>query len=231
MNKILKNLNRNQELLVVILLAFGLFIFFSNQFFFRLIAENLQEKVNYNPSNFKFYFILIYELLIMAMLAYFLKVRGWKLQDFNLDISFKILGIGVLLLMFSNLILNIIYMLPEYLSVNIESTTYQLNIKPTAHIGIIILSSVIINPIFEEVFLVGYLSKWFSNFTPVVFIIVSITLRLSYHTYQGLWALTGMTIFGLILTLYYVRYKRLTPVVIAHALFNLSFYLRTMYEE
>jgi|GEM_PF-6936133 len=102
---------------------------------------------------------------------------------------------------------------------------YQLDLEPRGSLLLIILSSVVINPVFEESILIGYLGKWFEKSSPVLFLMVSIVLRLSYHTYQNIWGITGAMVMGLVFSIYYIKFKKLTPTIIAHMLYNLTFYI------
>jgi len=93
----------------------------------------------------------------------------------------------------------------------------------------VILTAVVVNPNFEEIFLVGYLGKWFEKFNPVIFVAVSTLIRMSYHTYQGYFGIFSIMIRGIVFTFYFLKYRNLTPIILAHILFNLSYYIRTFY--
>ena len=51
-------------------------------------------------------------------------------------------------------------------------------------------------------------------------VVGSVALGVAIHSYQGVLALTGILPIALVFTLYYVRTKRLWPVIVAHMLFD-----------
>ncbi len=221
----LKNLNRNQEFLIVFTLAFGLFIFFSTRFSILSFQLEHHGSVTTSATNKSYYFTLTYELLAISFLWYFLKLRNWKIDDFNILLSLKLIGVGILLYLINNVMLYLISQIPLNFSSSNSPALYQLDFKTTAKFSIIVLSSVVIHPFYEEIFLIGYLGKWFKDQNPSKFIFTSLIIRISFHTYQGVYGVIGVTVLGLIFSIYYLKYKNLTPVIFAHALYNLSFYL------
>ena len=50
-------------------------------------------------------------------------------------------------------------------------------------------------------------------------------LRGSYHLYQGFGAFIGNAIMGVVFALFFVRFKRVLPLVIAHAILDVVAYL------
>lgn len=82
---------------------------------------------------------------------------------------------------------------------------------------------VLLNPFNEELVVraftiseVEYLTKKAS-----VAVIVSVVLQTSYHLYQGVFSAWGYVPMFLLFSLYYVKWKRITPVILAHLYFDL----------
>ncbi len=75
-----------------------------------------------------------------------------------------------------------------------------------------------VNGLFEETFLVGYLLRGFRTLGPSFAIGVSVLVRLLYHLYQGPIGALSVLVFGVVVSLFYWRTGRLWPVVFAHAL-------------
>jgi membrane protease YdiL (CAAX protease family) len=79
------------------------------------------------------------------------------------------------------------------------------------------------NGFLEEILVVGYLLtrlehlrvRWW------VAILFSALLRGSYHLYQGYGGFVGNALMGVIFALYFLRYRRLWPLVIAHSLIDI----------
>jgi membrane protease YdiL (CAAX protease family) len=82
---------------------------------------------------------------------------------------------------------------------------------------------VLLNPFYEELIVraftiseVKYLTKRSS-----LAVITSVVLQTSYHLYQGAFAAWSYVPIFLIFSLYYVKWKRITPVILAHLYFDL----------
>ena len=78
------------------------------------------------------------------------------------------------------------------------------------------------NGILEEVIVVGYLLSRLDRLgvRPWLAIAISATIRGSYHLYQGIGAFLGNAAMGVIFGIFYRRYGRVTPLIIAHALID-----------
>ena len=75
-----------------------------------------------------------------------------------------------------------------------------------------------VNGLYEEVFLVGYLVRGFRASGASVAIGLSLLVRVLYHLYQGPLGAVSVLVFGLVITVFYWRTQRLWPVVFAHTL-------------
>jgi membrane protease YdiL (CAAX protease family) len=76
--------------------------------------------------------------------------------------------------------------------------------------------------ILEEVLVIGYLLRRLDQLgmSPAKAIVVSAVVRGSYHLYQGFGGFIGNAVMGVIFALLYRRWKRVTPLIIAHALID-----------
>jgi len=84
-------------------------------------------------------------------------------------------------------------------------------------VGPIVLFAMV-NGTFEEVFLLGVLTRGLADRGPVFAAGVSLLVRVSYHLYQGPAGAVWILVFGIVATAYYLRTGRLWPVVFAHIL-------------
>jgi len=86
-----------------------------------------------------------------------------------------------------------------------------------------------INPLFEEVFVAGYLVTALKQRNKAwLAVAVSVAVRVTYHLYQGALGVVMALPMGLVFTVAFARYGRLWPLVIAHALLDfagLAFYV------
>ena len=74
----------------------------------------------------------------------------------------------------------------------------------------------------EEVLVIGYLLRRLDQLgmSPARAIALSAVVRGSYHLYQGFGGFLGNAVMGVIFALLYRRWKRVTPLIIAHALID-----------
>jgi uncharacterized protein len=85
-------------------------------------------------------------------------------------------------------------------------------------IPVLVLSAVQ-NAALEEVVVVGYLITRLRQlgWTLPAVVAASAVLRGSYHLYQGFGGFLGNVVMGLIFALFFLRFRRLAPLIIAHA--------------
>jgi membrane protease YdiL (CAAX protease family) len=78
------------------------------------------------------------------------------------------------------------------------------------------------NGILEEVVVVGYLLSRLDKLgvRPAAAIAISAAIRGSYHLYQGIGAFLGNAAMGVIFGIFYRKYGRVTPLIIAHTLID-----------
>ena len=79
------------------------------------------------------------------------------------------------------------------------------------------------NAVLEEVVVVGYLVVRLREIglaTPVI-VVASAVLRGSYHLYQGFGGFVGNAAMGVVFALFFLRFKRIVPLIIAHSLLDI----------
>jgi uncharacterized protein len=89
------------------------------------------------------------------------------------------------------------------------------NAKPSLAV-VLVLSAV--NGLYEETFLLGYLLRGLTAYGASFAVGVSLLIRVLYHLYQGPVGTVSVLLFGLVVSLYYLRTRSLWPTVVAHAL-------------
>lgn len=213
------------EVLIVLTLGFGLFIYSST----IAILNNSDTSTLQTYNSYDFIFIVVYEIIILTILAYYLKHRNWSIKDFNLDFTFKMIVVAIFLVVLREGI--------GMLIIKITSTSKIFSLETinepiiSFHTNIVSIAlMVIVNSIYEEVLLIGYFFKRFEKFHPAIIILISLLIRASYHTYQGFTNLIMIFLMGLIFGLYYVKYKKLWPLIIAHGIGNIYHFLNIQYD-
>jgi uncharacterized protein len=219
MNNLIRKLSPTTELITILIIGFGSFIYSSTRSFF-LVNSDYTHSWMYELTSQGNYSILIYETIALLTIIYILKVRDWKISDFNLTFTFRLIWIALLIMLIRNFIGNVGFKILEAFKVVDDTTVNHIQFGLEAN-WISISLIIIINSIFEEFILIGYLFKRLDRYQPVIIIGVSILIRESYHTYQGWMSLFTILSMGLVFGFYYYKYKKLWPVIIAHGFSNL----------
>ncbi|SCL22031.1 CAAX protease self-immunity [Micromonospora nigra] len=87
----------------------------------------------------------------------------------------------------------------------------------------VLILAAVQNSLLEEVIVVGYLTTRLRQLQWRVGAIVatSALLRASYHLYQGFGAFVGNAVMGVVFSLFYLRTRRVMPLVVAHAVLDI----------
>ena len=200
------------EFILVLIIGFGRSIYLS--------TNDLINQLNGFPApvfeKTAFYYLAAEEITALPLILFFLKYRNWTLKDFNLEFKFNMFGIALILVILRLTINLVTILIINFLHLNIERAS-----PVTSHADITgIILIIIINSIFEELLVVGYIFKRLENLHPAIIIAISFIIRESYHTYQGLGYLPFSFSLAFVFGLYYIKYKKIWPLIIAHGLGN-----------
>jgi uncharacterized protein len=88
----------------------------------------------------------------------------------------------------------------------------------------VLILSAVQNAVLEEVIVVGYLVTRLRAFgwRTVYVVLASAVLRGSYHLYQGFGAFVGNAVMGVVFALFFLRFKRVMPLIVAHSLLDIA---------
>jgi membrane protease YdiL (CAAX protease family) len=88
----------------------------------------------------------------------------------------------------------------------------------------VLVLSALENAVLEEVIVVGYLITRLRSLglSTVAIVACSAVLRGSYHLYQGFGAFVGNAVMGVVFALFYLRYKRVMPLIVAHSILDIT---------
>lgn len=204
------------ELLIVLIIGLALFIYSSTVSF----INNYHTTINHEYNSIDLYIVVIYELLALTIIILFLRKRKWTFKDFNFSFTPNMLFIALLLALIRYVLSYFFY---QGLIIS-DSVSFEFAQEPEIVFDISFFSIiliVVVNSVFEEFILLGYLFKRLEQFNIVILISLSILIRLSFHTYQGIEEFPRVIILGLVLGVYYSKYKKLWPVILAHGIGNL----------
>jgi membrane protease YdiL (CAAX protease family) len=215
--KYIKALTPTTEFVVVVVVAFSYFMFGS-------LHRAVHPDGTVHHSHAGLAAMVVYEVFLIVVLAPFLALRGWTLERIGLVPGLKDTGIGFLLLVAVYLVWWFVWDVSSALSPSLAQTMTASSAKLVAASVPIVLAGIvsIVNPVFEECFVVGYvMSALRGRWPPVVGVNASVMLRLLYHLYQGPLGVLSVIPTGLIFSYWYARTGRLWPLVVAHAALDL----------
>lgn len=170
---------------------------------------------------------IVYELNGLAVLLYVLFRQGRSLKDFGFNLRWTDVPVSVALAILAVLavwmwewaIVSVYYLargrMPEVQAQNVEF----LRTGITAASLIFIL----INPFFEELLVRAYAISEITYLTGKTYlaVILSVLFQSAYHLYQGAFPALAYAPLFLIFSLYYVKRRRIMPVILAHLYFDL----------
>lgn len=199
---------------MVIGLAFGYFILSSiSQVFAPPGSAPITE--NY------LLFLIIYEPIILLAVFWFLKQRGWLFADFKLQPSLRTTGYGILLAGCAYISYVAVWRIVSFIAPGLLKVISQATLVSNNINFIYILAVSVINPLFEELLVVGYVVSALKQVKGVtVAVVISVVIRLLYHLYQGPLAVMSMIPLGMIFGYWYAKRGKLWSVIVAHVLFD-----------
>jgi uncharacterized protein len=107
-------------------------------------------------------------------------------------------------------------------AVGLNANLSAASLAPVWWSGPVLVLLAIGNAVLEEVVVVGYLLVRLRElgFVTWVAVATSALLRGSYHLYQGFGGFAGNAAMGVVFALFYLRFRRIVPLIIAHSLLD-----------
>ena len=214
--RILK-LSDGTEVLLVLLIAFGMFLP-SN--LAALVSPDLLAHRDSPPiSNSHLQGLVLYEVVILVILATFLRARGWSLARLGVQPTARdtVYGVGLCVgyyLFYWVLVMALATVWPTFARLSMSTHLVAADL----HWPTVIVASTI-NPVFEEVFVCGYvITALKGRVGTTTAVNVSAGIRVFYHFYQGAVGVVGIAPLALLFAYGFARTGRLWPLIVAHAL-------------
>ena len=166
--------------------------------------------------------LILNELIVFGMLGLFLYARDWTFERLGLKFHWSdpLWGVALLAAVYaaffavwyglSHVPVPLLHLKPmqQFVSPGISAQT--------------VIALVLVNPVFEEVFVAGYIIAALKDVRGATYAInVSVLIRLVYHLYQGVSGVLSIIPMGLIFAYWFARKGRLWPLIVAHALLDL----------
>jgi membrane protease YdiL (CAAX protease family) len=206
------------ELSLVILVAFGQHIFTSVYVLNGGQYPNVGDRASPSASWF------FQESACLLLLGYVLYRRKLRFRDLGLVWSIRDLWRGLAVFVGSYLAYYAGYFLIHAIAYAVSSTSTG---KQAFHWGVFgdsMLPLLLINPFFEELIVRAYLMTEVRELTgsPTLAVIASTVIQITYHLYYGWTGALSLGFMFLAFSAYYARTRRITPVILAHAVLDLS---------
>jgi membrane protease YdiL (CAAX protease family) len=220
MRERIRNWSGRTELVLVLLIAFGATV--PRSLTALLLPDLLVHRTSPPITNAALHSTLLYELAVMAILAMFLRVRGWTLERLGIrpTVRDSILGLGIFIgyyLAYVVLVMAVLAVWPRFAQIAMSTHLVGGRLEwPT------MLAVSLVNPVFEEVFVCGYVISALKERRGITTAInVSAGIRVFCHLYQGAVGVLGIVPMALIFAYWFARTGRLWPLIVAHALDDL----------
>ena len=175
-------------------------------------------------NNIRFLISAINSLLGIALMFYILYIRNENYKDLGIMISAREMLFGVALFLATYTIyIAALLAIHTALPTSLYEDLAQQNFSMFQHTSVFSVIYLLVNPFFEELIVRGFTMTRLKYLTDKKFWIIgiSVVVQASYHLYQGLFSVALLTIIFLIFSIFYYRTGRLTPVIIAHLIFDL----------
>lgn len=219
----MRNRYSSAEFVLVVSIAFGWAIVAS--VFSLLYAPGISEAPA-TGSTFgqgHLYGVVTMELILLPVVASTLYVRGWRLKDFPMGIGKAMTALGIFLAVSAWLVDIVIgfglQLLFPAMRAAFDGVQAYRPANPPDFIAIYIVS--LINPVFEEVVVCGYVIPALARrFGQTAAVNASVVIRCLYHLYQGVGAIPFHLAYGLMQAYAYVRIGKLWPLIVSHALLD-----------
>jgi membrane protease YdiL (CAAX protease family) len=208
------------ELVLVLLIAFGATV--PRSLAALLFPELLVHRTSPPITNAALYRTVLFELAVMAILAMFLRARGWTLERLGIRPTAQdsIVGVGIFIgyyLAYVVLVMAVVAVWPRFAQIAISTHLVGGRLEWPA-----MLAVSLVNPVFEEVFVCGYVVAALKERRGITTAInVSAGIRVFCHFYQGAVGVVGIVPMALIFAYWFARTGRLWPLIVAHALDDL----------
>jgi len=164
--------------------------------------------------------LVLSECLAFPVAFAVLWARGWRFKDLGIQVTWLHSFAGLLLFGGTVLLNDALW---ELLGHAIGGREFLIQFSQAASVSFpVALLLSVINGIFEEFFLCRYLVEAFAKFGPAVALGVSSLVRVMYHLYQGPLGAILVLGFGIVVTLFYWRFRHVWPVMFAHMLADLA---------
>jgi membrane protease YdiL (CAAX protease family) len=199
------------EFALVLGIAFGLLIHLS-------VSSLLGHQDGTLLSDIQLTRLLTYELIVGSAVAVILRYNGWRLPHFNVYPTLGATGAGVALALAGVALFYVCGWVAQLaFGAGYDTHLHEESSLFAASASVLIALVCIVNPLFEEMLVSGYvIGALRRRYGVIVAINFSAALRVALHLDQGVFAILWVGLIGLLCGYVYVYTRRLWPLVVAH---------------
>lgn len=206
----LRRLSPAAELILVNLITFG-------PFAVRSVVELTERNTSIVFDDRRALFILGAELVCGTLAALLLRARGWTFTSLGLRITMPQTIGGMLVLIGSNIAITSFYLVVRAASgIDLDKVTSW----EAAVTWPILTAITLINPLYDELFLVAYNLEAAKGHGAAFAITLSAGIRFLCHLDQGPIAAVTILPLGLIFAVVYWRWRVVWPLIVAHGVMD-----------
>ncbi len=169
------SMNARTEFWLVVILCFGYFVVVSAVYLLVGHISTITDRGAFSLAAF--------ELIALAAVWQIGVIRGWSFGSFGLRVSWRLVFGGVITYAGVIIGLRLFYILLWSLAFDLNRLRVPVKAGALTLAGVIVVS--LINPVFEETMVVGYIFRATEKRGAGFSIGASTLLRFLYHTYQG----------------------------------------------
>jgi uncharacterized protein len=195
------------DVLVVTLIFAGPFIWWSSD----SVVSNFATP-QFNDSSLMG--LVMTELMLGAIALSYIALRMGSLSCFSFDVSLRETGYGFVLFVASTLIAwGFDVTVGRYL----PGAEVMDSASKHASMGLMAIAiASIVNGIYEEFFLVRFMINALEKHGMLFAVGASSLVRIAYHFYQGPHGAVLALVYGIVVTVFYWRFRRIWPVMVSH---------------
>lgn len=182
-------------------------------------------------QQYRLFGALITEVTGLVVLRYVMGRQGKTWRDIGWNVGFADFPRALGLLVAANVV-TYLGVLPIQFVYRAHSGSFltpkPLNSMFGFGISALSIAFACLNPFFEELIVRAYTMTEIMNAggTRTLAVIVSVIVQMSYHLYQGLLSGLALTLLFTMFSIYFVRARRIVPVILAHLCLDLLFLFR-----
>ena len=222
MQRYISGLTPSTEFAVVIIAAFGMFMWASLEAAYQLLSPApvtgsvpALDVAQFSAADL--WGLILHELLVLAFLAPFLQARGWDLRPLLVPPAGVDFVYAAALTKADDFIYTAAWIVLSLAIPDLATTAQSAGVAATGLDLTSVIAVSVVNGIFEELLVTGYIISFLKDRAGIHMAInVSVAIRLLYHLYQGVVGVIAIIPMGLIFAYWYARGGSLWALIIAH---------------